>query len=41
MKKFQTPEIELLKLEELDVITTSDPGDEEAPPSPSVEEFCV
>ena len=32
MKKFETPEIEIEKLEIADVITTSDPGTPPPPP---------
>jgi hypothetical protein len=37
MKKFETPEIELVKFEAMDVVTTSDEVFEE----PSPEEYCI
>ena len=39
MKKFMTPEIELVKFAAMDVITTSD--DEEVFEEPTPEEYCV
>ena len=38
MKKFETPEIELVKFEAMDVVTTSD---EEVFEEPSPEEYCI
>lgn len=36
MKKFETPEIELVKFEAMDVVTTSEVFEE-----PSPEEYCI
>lgn len=40
MKKFMTPEIELVKFAAMDVITTST-DEEEENPEPSLAEFCI